>query len=331
MSAAARPANGRRLRLLLSSVFQPFCVPGPFDAPGNMIEHGLFHRSFTGYQGMFTIREQQHTYPLHLLAHNVDADVTVLDYPTEQSFVAELGQGYDWVGIGCVVSTLAKAERMCELVRRHAPQTRTLVGGAGAMAVGELVPQFSDALCRGDGVSYLRELVGDDPQAPVRFPIMPIFHGRNSLLGLPFAGHNFPVAVGLGCHRMCPFCSTSHQFQGRYVPMFSSGAELFEHFRAVQRHEEAAGRHHQHLSFLVYDENFLTNRPFVEQLRPLMREQALKGPAYQLFVFSDAEVLSSYTIEELLELGVDTIWIGVESPSLNAYRKAHDVDVPALI
>ena len=330
-AAASAAPQGRPWRLLLSSVFQPFCVPGPYDAPDNMIEHGLFHRSFTGYQGMFTIQEQQHTYPLHLLAHNVDAHVTVLDYPTEAAFVEELKQGYDWVGISCVVSTLSKAQRLCALVREHAPRTRTLVGGAGAMAIGELVAPFSDAVCRGDGVRYLRELVGQDPEARVRFPIMPIFHGHNRMLGLPFVGHNFPVAVGLGCHRMCAFCSTSHQFQGKYVPMFDSGAELFDYFQQVQRHEEAAGRHHTHLSFLVYDENFLTNRPFVEQLRPLMREQALTDTPYQMFVFSDARVLSTYSVEELLELGVDTLWIGVESPSLDAYSKAHAVDVPRLI
>jgi haloalkane dehalogenase len=316
-------------RVLLSSVFKPFTVPSPYNAPGNMIEHGLFHRSFTGWQGMFTIQEQQHTYPLHLIAHNLDAQTTVLDYPSLDAFTRELDRGYDYVGIGCVVPTLNKARRMCEVVREHSPGTQTVVGGAGAMAIGDLVEPFSDHVCRGDGVTFMRELLGA-PDGRIRFPVMSIFHGPNRMLGLPYEGHNFPVAVGLGCRNLCEFCSTSHQFEGRYVPMFDSGRELFEYMQEVEHHEAAAGRRHSHLSFLVYDENFLTQRRFANEFRLHNREQLLRGPPYQLFVFSDAKVISSYPLEELLEMGIDTIWIGVESPSLERYAKARGVDVPEL-
>ncbi len=318
-------------RILLSSVFRPFTVPSPYNPPGNMIEHGLSHRSFTGWQGMFTVQEQQHTYPLHLIAHNISERSTVLDYPTVEEFVAELARGYDYVGISCVVPTLNKAQRMCALVKEHAPASQTVLGGAGAMAVGDLVAPFSDHLCRADGVRFMRQLLGDDPEARVQFPITPVFHGANRVLGLPYDGHTFPVAVGLGCRNLCEFCSTSHQHGGQYVPMFDSGRELFQWMQEADRSERQAGRQHHHLSFLVYDENFLTQRDFADEFRRCNREQHLRGPQYQLFIFSDANVISGYSVEELLELGVDTLWVGVESPSLDRYDKARDVDLRALI
>jgi len=113
--------------------------------------------------------------------------------------------------------------------------------------------------------------------------------------------------------------------------MFDSGRDLFEHMKEVERHERRQGRRHEHLSFLVYDENFLRNRELVEELRVLNREQLLTGPQYLLFVFSDATVLSEYTVEELLETGIDTVWVGVESPSLDSYDKLHDVDARRLV
>ena len=318
-------------RVLLTSVFKPFTIPTRYTAPGNLIEHGLFHRSFTRRQGLFTILDQQYVYPLHLIAENLQAHCCVLEYPTEDEFARELDRGgYDVVGISCVAATLAKAQRMCQIVRQRSPDTRTVIGGGGAMAVGDgLMAQFSDHVCRGDGVRFMQDLLGQ-PHAPYGFPVMPVFHGPNRLLGLPLHGHTFPVVVGLGCHRKCEFCSTSHQFDGQYVPLFETGEQLFRHMQKVEQHELRHGRRHEHLSFLVYDENFLHHREMVDQFRELNRQQLLRGPQYLLFIFSDATILSEYSVEELMELGVDTIWVGVESPTLANYDKVEGVDTRRL-
>jgi len=317
--------------VLLASVFKPFTIPTRYTAPGNLIEHGLFHRSFTRRQGLFTVLDQQYVYPLHLMAENLDAHACVLEYPTEDELAAELDRGgYDVVGISCVAATLAKARRMCEIVRQRSPGTVTVIGGGGAMAVGDgLMEQFSDHVCRGDGVRYMQDLLGQ-PHAPFRFPVIPVFHGPNRLLGLPLHGHTFPVVVGLGCHRKCEFCSTSHQHNGQYVPLFETGEQLFRYMQNVEQHELSRGRRHQHLSFLVYDENFLHHRELVDEFRRLNREQLLRGTQYLLFIFSDATILSEYSVDELMEIGADTIWVGVESPTLANYDKVEGVDTRRL-
>jgi len=317
--------------VLISSVFKPFGCPGPYEAPGNLYEIGVFHRSFTRRQGMFTMLQQQHSYSLHLIAHNLDADCTVLDYPSQERFRQELREGdYDLVAIGCVVSTLAKARRMCELAREVSPGVTTVVGGPGVLGIGELMDPFADHACPGEGVAFMRDLLGE-PAGPIEFPIMRLHHRNQGLLGLPLKDHNFPVVVGLGCPRRCEFCATSAQYEGRYQPLFGSGEELFAFMKRVEAQVRSEGQPFSFLYFMVYDENFLLNRELVEAFRRLNREQALEDPQFLLFTFADAGILSRHTVEELLEIGIDTIWVGLESPSLADYRKLQGVDLAGLV
>ena len=327
------PTNDRRPRVLLSSVFAPFDqAGGPYEAPDNFYQVGVFHRCFTRHQGMFSILQQQHTYPLHLIAHNLDADVTVLDYPTLDRFTDELRTGrYDVVAVGCVVSTLGKARRLCAVAKETCPEVITVVGGPGVLGLGELMEPFADHQCRGEGVAFLRGLLGQDPSAPIDFPVVRLHHGNDGLLGLPVKDHNFPVLVGLGCPRQCEFCATSAQFGGHYQPLFERGEELFAFMQKVERQSRQGRGALSYLSFMVYDENFLLQRDFVQAFKKLNREQALREPQFVIFTFGDADILSEHSAEDLLELGIDTIWVGLESPTGTGWGKHGDVDLPALI
>lgn len=210
--------------------------------------------------------QEQPTYALHLIAHNLDAEVTVMDYPRFGDFLDEVRKGYDIVAVGSVVSGLEKARRMLRAAEACRPGIHTVCGGPGAMAIPEMMPPFSHHLCRGDGITFMRELLGQPP----------------------------------GMER-------------------------------VEREQREAGERFPYLSFMVYDENFLLNRPFVDAFRRLNRERALRDPQFLLFTFSDAAILGEYDTEELLEIGIDTIWVGVESPALNKYGKMGHTNVRALL
>ena len=326
-----RPCAGRRPRVLLATVFKPFNVVDEYNAPDNIYEMGVFHRSFTRRQGFFTMQQVQHTYPLHLIAHNLDADTTILEFPDLEAFRAEVDRGYDVVGINCVVSTLKKARRMCAEVKTRSPHTLTVLGGGGAMGIGTFMDAFSDHVCRGDGITFMRALLGEDPLRKFEFPITRLHWQNHGLLGLPLKDHNYPVALGLGCPNQCEFCSTSAQFGGRYTPFFESGADLFRFMQRVDAKVAATGEKLDYISFMVYDENMLLNFPFVEEFRKLNREQALARTQYLLFGFADATVLSTYSPEDLLEIGIDTLWVGIESPSTAHLDKLSGVDLRATI
>ena len=162
---------GTPRRILLSGVFGPFGVDDAWGRKENIME--LFHNQVTKAQGAASFRFHHRSFGLYFLAENVDADVTVLDFPSRERFVRELRRGYDLVGISFIAPNFAKARDMARLVRLLSPGTRIVLGGHGAAIEGleELVD--CDDVVRGEGIRGLRTLLGQDPGAPIVHPVLP--------------------------------------------------------------------------------------------------------------------------------------------------------------
>ena len=79
-------------------------------------------------------------------------------------------------------------------------------------------------------------------------------------------------------------------------------------------------------SFFMMDENFLLNRPRAMQLLDRMKQA---GKSWSLYVFSSANAIRKYSMEELVQLGVSWIWLGLESPN-SSYAKLRDTDTQEL-
>jgi hypothetical protein len=84
--------------------------------------------------------------------------------------------------------------------------------------------------------------------------------------------------------------------------------------------EAEASRHVN--SFFIMDENFLLQRPRAMELLSCMKAA---GKSWALNIFSSANAIRKYTCEELVELGVSSIWLGLESEH-SAYAKLDGVD-----
>src|SRR5512140_2793669 len=239
---------GTQRRILLSGVFGPYGVDDAWGRRENIME--LFHNQVTKAQGAASFRFHHRSFGLYFLAANVDADVTVLDFPSRERFVRELRKGYDLVGISFIAPNLAKAREMARLVRLHAPGARIVLGGHGAAIEGieELVAH--DHVVRGEGIRGLRAILGQDPGAPVVHPVLPSAE-RESILGIPLVGRSASLLVpGVGCVNGCRFCSTSHFFGKAYRPFLGTGRELFETAREIADRRGTD-------DFFVMDENFL--------------------------------------------------------------------------
>jgi radical SAM superfamily enzyme YgiQ (UPF0313 family) len=119
----------------------------------------------------------------------------------------------------------------------------------------------------------------------------------------------------------CNFCTTSAFFggKGRQVDFFPTGDELFE----VMRESEAALNTR---AFFVMDENFLLNRRRAMQLLERMKQE---NKSWQFYVFSSANAIRRYTMEELVELGISWVWMGLESPK-SQYAKLDGIDTIAM-
>ena len=324
-------------RVLLTTVFRPFCVDGPFDMADNQVQHGTCHRQFTREQGVFTIQQQCSHLGLHLIAGNIDAETVVVEYPSVEELRELLGDAvregrpFDFVGVTSTASYIRKARHICELVREVSPTSETVVGGGGVLAIGDVIEPFADHACQGEGVTFFRRLLGQDPDAPIQHPPVWSVHFPNQILGSEANSAGYSLAVAVGCHRRCDFCSTSAQFGGKRVRILKTGAEILAAMKAVEAELAAAGERPPSLAFAIFDENFLSDDELARELQALNREELTAGRLYLPLLFSDAEAVRRFEPEELLEMGIDALWIGLETTSAKRFAKNREADFAALV
>ena len=321
---AAHP-KGRAARVLLSSVFGPYARDDEYGGRRqNPME--LYHNQVTREEGPFSLRMHHRSFGLMLLQANIDAPCTLLDFPSLERFREELVRHpYDVVGIGAIVPNLGKVRAMCALARELRPEATIVVGGHVAAKPDLEALVDADHIVRGEGVRWLRAYLGQDPDAPVRHPVVLAgFASQTMGVAIP-SGPRDTAAVllpSVGCPMGCNFCSTSAMFggKGNFVSFYESGDELYEVMCGI---EAALGVR----SFFALDENFLLHRQRALRLLELMERD---GKSWSLYVFSSARVLDKYTLEQLVGLGVSWVWMGLEGEA-SQYRKLRGVDTLELV
>ena len=311
-------------RVLLSSVFKPFAQDDEFGSRAiNPVE--LYHNQVTRAQGPFSLRMFHRTWSLMLLQQNISAPCTVLDFPSRERFVRELtAHDYDIVGLTGIIVNVGKIREMCRLVRRHSPRSTIVVGGHVTAIPGIERMIDADHIVMGEGVAWLRGFLGDDPARPIEHPMIPSSFGFR-LMGLraPRGGGNASATIipSVGCPMGCNFCTTSEFFggKGKFVNFFERGEDLYRVMCETERRLGAK-------AFFMMDENFLLYRKRALELLDLMKAG---GKAWSLYVFSSANAVRKYDIRQLVELGVEWIWLGLESAA-SGYQKLKGTDTVAL-
>ncbi|MBI5535167.1 MAG: cobalamin B12-binding domain-containing protein [Deltaproteobacteria bacterium] len=304
-------------RVLLCGVFGPYGVDDAFGRKENIME--LFHNQVTKVQGVASMRFQHRSFGLYFIAANILAPTTVLDFPTRKQFIRELSKGYDAVGISFIASNFAKAREMARLVRKHLPKARIVLGGHGAAVEGveELIE--CDAVARGEGIRWMRAWLGERVDRPIHHPNIVSAENKH-ILGVPTPGRTGLIVTGIGCVNGCRFCATSHNFGKRYIPFLKTGRDVFE---AACRASDEFGC----TDFFVMDENFLKDR---KRAMELIDEMERAGRYFNFAIFSSAETITAFGMDELVRLGVFWLWLGVES-RFETYTKNRGVDMRALI
>jgi radical SAM superfamily enzyme YgiQ (UPF0313 family) len=125
----------------------------------------------------------------------------------------------------------------------------------------------------------------------------------------------------VGCPLGCNFCTTSAFFggKGKMLNFYPTGEELFGLMEEAESTRKVK-------SFFIMDENFLLQRPRAMQLLALMKAA---GKSWAFHIFSSANAIRKYSYEELVELGISSIWIGLESAH-SGYAKLGGTDTLAL-
>jgi hypothetical protein len=298
-------------KLLLTSVTRPFGGPGEGDSVGAE----LFHAQVTRAQGPFSLRQVIRCWAIDYIAENLHAPTVTLHYPSRRELIAELeGGGYTHVGINFVVATFHKVREMVPLIRKHAPHAKIVLGGYGTVLPDELLLPHGDAICREEGVAFMRRLLGEDTARPIRHPHAPV--PSVSVLGwqLPsVVGH---VTAGLGCPNGCDFCCTSHFFDRRYERFSARGRDIYEALMATRERARADGLDMS--GFTLIDEDFFLHHKRAREFLECVREG---GEALQLMGFGSVRGLSKFTAREIAEMGFTLVWNAFEGKKAGYHKQ----------
>jgi radical SAM superfamily enzyme YgiQ (UPF0313 family) len=327
MSIQMKPVHrlGTRAKVLLSSVFGPYAQDDVYGSRAiNPME--LYQNQVTRIQGAFSLRMFHRSFGLMLLQANIKAPCTLLDFPSLDRFVREIqDHSYDIVGISAIIPNVGKVIKMCEFVRKHQPNATIVVGGhiANRANLHEIID--ADHIVKGDGVQWFRRFLGQDEKAAVRHPVVPSGFGTRILgLTLPDGpGDTAAILIpSVGCPMGCNFCSTSAMFggKGKFINFYETGEELYNVMANLAKKLKTR-------AFFVLDENFLFHRKRALRLLELMKEHK---KSWSLYVFSSARVLKSYTIDQLVGLGVSWVWTGLEGED-SQYSKLGNVDTRSFV
>ncbi len=283
-------------RVLLTGVCGPI---GPRHGDGPSVGYELLHAQITRSQGIFSPRSVDFNYSLDYISENLECPAVVLQYPQRRELIRELKRGYDYVGVSFILALFHHLKDTVALIRKYAPQSKIVLGGYGTVLPDEVLKPYADFICREEGVSFFRRLLGEpEIQPPYRQPIivtnMRLFSQSISKTGMIFGG--------LGCPNGCDFCCTSHFFKRKHIKLLPEGRDIYA---VIERYLELEPG----MTFIIHDEDFLFNRKRAMEFR----ECVLKGgKALSIFVFASVRAISQYTVEEILEMGIDGFWIGYE-------------------
>jgi radical SAM superfamily enzyme YgiQ (UPF0313 family) len=260
-----------------------------------------------------------------LIQENITAETMLLDFPTRERFIQEIsGRHHDIIGISSIIVNVGKVREMCRLVRQYSPSSTIVVGGHVAAIPGIERMVDADEIVRGEGIRWFRQYLGEPIDRAVKHPVIPSSFGFR-LFGLraPRGGGNPAATIipSVGCPMGCNFCATSAFYggKGKFINFYDTGEQLFT---VMCEAEATLGVS----SFFMMDENFLLHKKRALALLDLMKAH---DKAWSLFVFSSANALQKYSMRQLVELGVNWVWIGLESAESN-YAKLNGTDTMAL-
>ena len=277
---------------------------GPKYGDAASVGYELLYRQVTRAQGIFSPRTVNVIFGLDYIAENLDAPAVVLQYPSKRELIKELKKGYDYVGVSFIMALMHKMKETVALIREHAPNSKIVLGGYGTVLKDDVLKPYADYICREEGVAYFRRLLGE-PEIPMPYK-HPLIVSWLKVFGWKVSGTG-KIFAGLGCPNGCDFCCTSHFFSRKHIKLLPTGRDIYN---VVERYFDLDPS----LVFLILDEDFLLNKKRAMEFRECV---LAGGKKPSIFAFSSVKAISQYTVEQILEMGIDGFWIGYEGTRSN--------------
>jgi len=297
-------------RILFTSAVYPFPT-----LPNDTSLTDATGARFTRADGLFCLVSHSHHFANHVLAQNIEVPAVVMEYPRWDDFTAEVAKGYPVIGISALPVHLGSVLRMCDYVREHSPDTKILLGCYAGLAIRSVMPedewkQHVDYICHGEGVSFMRNLLGEETDRPIRQALMPKGGGAPTFITkFPTGAMGFLVS-GLGCPGMCEFCSSTALYDHTRIEMLSP-VELVEHmYRYHKRFPRLS-------SIFVIEEDHFRWTPYLMQIKEPWESHPDMVESLDWFAFGSLDFIEWFVEhhgwDAILEIGIGVMFVGVES------------------
>lgn len=165
------------------------------------------------------------------LAANLTTPSKILyGFISSEQILAELKKGeeegnpFTHVGFSIFVAAYSKFIECAQTVKKHDKNIITVAGNAGALFPG--TNQYVDYVCKGDGIPFLRKLLGEDLETPYKLKLVPqkmyfTFYNMEMKMDV------IRLATKLGCPNKCDFCITHHLYEGKSTPSFFTPEQVY--------------------------------------------------------------------------------------------------------
>jgi len=220
--------------------------------------------------------------------------------------------------------------KMCEYIRGKSPETKILLGSYGAQAFNaqydeETKKKYVDHVVLGEGVEFLRDLLGEDTTQPISQKVMPKCGGAPAFMNrYPRGGLGFLV-TGLGCPGGCDFCATTEMFNKKRIEILSP-EEFVNHVKLYRKHFKEL------TSIFVIEEDHFRHPRWLTKTKEKWEEDLDLVENVDWTGFGSVDFIwhyaSNYGWDAIAETGIGAIFIGVESKFAgdHGYRKVKEAD-----
>lgn len=282
-----------------------------------------FYYRNTYKQKMFQLRSFQSWHSLHFMAQNIPVASVVLENPTMKVFQEEINKGeYEIVAIGFTILLTKKVLEMAEWLKINYPKIEIVLGGYGtaifkeSFETSDKLKNIVNHICYGEGLSFMNSIISAkwkiENHHALKQDLLP---AKNSFFRTRIELFKQIVIVGgLGCTYGCSFCSTSSQFNKKHISLFT-GKELLNSL------ELQCQKYPKIKSAIIYEEDFLLNKAQVLDFIKHFKKSKLSKRPFLLTIFASTKSILNYSMQELIECGIGTIFIGVESLSEDVLLK----------
>jgi hypothetical protein len=309
------------------------CYPYP-SLPANDSLTDATGQRFTHADDIFTLVSHTHCYANHILAQNIDLPATLLEYPRWENFTQEVDKGYAIIGISAFPVHLDMVMKMSKYIREKSPKTKILLGSYGAQAFAaqydeETKKKYIDHVVLGEGVEFLRKLLGEDTNRAITQKLMPKCGGAPVFINkYPRGGIGFLV-TGLGCPGGCDFCSTTEMFGHKRIELLSPD-DFVDHVELYRKHFDRLSS-----VFVIEEDHFRHPRWLVRTKErwqkniDLIENVDWTGFGSVDFIWHFA---NNYGWDAIPETGMGAVFIGVESKFAgeHGYKKVKETDAREL-